>query len=132
MSMATAGQVVVIEDDPVIRQVEHQLLEDEGYTVLEAPDGAVGLSLLTHAGESVVALVDYCMPTMDGYTMLQAVANDGEDLRRHAYVLVTANRDLMPSAFWRLLATQHIPIVNKPFTIDELLERVAEARGQLE
>jgi CheY-like chemotaxis protein len=131
MSTPTDGQVVVIEDDPDLRRIEHDLLENAGYTVQEAPDGAAGLSLLAGAEESVVVLVDYRMPHMDGYEMLKAVTNDHAELQRHAYVLVTANRVFLPPDFKRLLALQHIPIVEKPFEVDELLERVEEACEQI-
>jgi CheY-like chemotaxis protein len=131
MPMRTDDQVLVVDDDPDIRQVLREALEDAGYEVLEAPDGAVGLQLLARAEEALVTLVDYRMPQMDGYTLLRAVTDGGAELRRHAYVLVTANRAHLPPAFKQLLASYHIPIVDKPFDLDTMLTMVDAARDQL-
>ena len=125
------GRVLVVEDDPEIREVMRELLEYEGYHVLEAPDGAAGLSLLARSQNCLVALVDYRMPYMDGYDLLQEMARDGSELQRHAYVLVTANRDLISPTFENLLASYHIPIVTKPFEIEALITIVAQARQML-
>jgi CheY-like chemotaxis protein len=131
MPKRTDNQVLVVDDDADIRQVLREALEDAGYQVLEAPDGAVGLQLLARADEALVALVDYRMPQMDGYTMLRAVTDGGAELRRHAYVLVTANRAHLPPAFTHLLASYHIPIVDKPFDLDTMLTMIGAARDQL-
>jgi two-component system KDP operon response regulator KdpE len=128
---ADEGRVLVVEDDPQIREVVRMLLEEEGYEVIEAPDGAAGLTLLARTQGSLVALVDYRMPRMDGFTMLREIAKDGTLLKRHAYVLVTANRDLISPKFEELLTVLAIPIVTKPFDIDSLLSAVAEARNSL-
>jgi hypothetical protein len=63
--------------------------------------------------------------------MLRAVAGDGASLQRHAYVLGTANRDLISPAFARLLAEHHIPIMDKPFDMDTLLHTITEAHDQM-
>jgi DNA-binding NtrC family response regulator len=132
MPTRTDDQLLVIEDDPEIRRAVREALEDEGYAVREAPDGAVGLRLLARTEESLVALVDYRMPQIDGYLLFRTVAEGGANLQRHAYVLVTANHAHLPSAFVRLLASCHIPIVDKPFDLDTLLLAVATARDHRE
>ncbi|MBF6589672.1 MAG: response regulator [Ktedonobacterales bacterium] len=131
MTIQDDGQVLIVDDDPDIRHAVRSVLEEEGYHVQEAPDGAKGLRLLAHSHASMVALVDYRMPTMDGYEMLQKVTHDGADLQRHSYVLFTANRDLISPAFLKLLASHHIEIVEKPFNIDALLGTIEHAQEQL-
>ena|SRR5579871_6139664 len=125
------GHVLVVDDDPGIRESVRFLLEDEGYTVEEAPDGVAGLSLLARSPEALIALVDYRMPRMDGQQLLDRVADDTKVLKRHAYVLFTANRDLLSPKFNQLLAARHIPIIEKPFEIDTLLNVVAHAHEEL-
>ncbi len=125
-------QVLVVEDDHALRKIEELLLLDEGYEVLEACDGVEGLALLTRSKSALVALVDYRMPHMDGYEVLRAVAADGKDLQRHAYILVTANPDLVSPAFEQLLANHDIPIITKPLNFDALLAAVAHAHHRLE
>jgi CheY-like chemotaxis protein len=125
-------QVLIVEDDPAIREIEELLLQGEGYGVPEAPDGAAGLALLVRNKEALVALVDYRMPHMDGYNLLRTVAADGHRLQRHAYILVTAIRDLISPPFEQLLASHDIPIITKPFDIDTLLDAMAHAQYHLE
>jgi CheY-like chemotaxis protein len=55
--------VLVIDDDPDFREAVRLLLEEMGVTVLEAPDCAVGLSLLQRERAHVrLILLDYWMP----------------------------------------------------------------------
>lgn len=125
------GHVLVVDDDPGIRESVRLLLEDEGYTVEEAPDGAVGLRLLARSPDALIALVDYRMPLVDGQELLRTVADDTKLLKRHTYVLFTANRDLLSPKFKQLLTAHHIPVMEKPFEIDTLLDTVAHAHEEL-
>ena len=84
--MATASQpagsdsrprcsVLVVEDDPDIRQAIASLLEDDGYPVITAVDGAQGLAWLRAAPslDACVVLLDLRMPVMDGGAFLTEV-----------------------------------------------------------
>lgn len=125
------GAVLIIEDDPDIRESMRLLLEDEGYEVFDAEHGAAGLAMLYQAVHALVALVDYRMPVMDGAELLRLVAADGVELRRHAFVLVTANSDLLPRELARALTSLAVPTLNKPFDIDVLLVAVRRAQDTL-
>ena len=61
--------VLIVEDDIALRKVLVDKLTDEGFIVLEAQDGEVGLKqAIEH--HPVVILLDIFMPHMDGITML--------------------------------------------------------------
>lgn len=64
--------ILVIEDQPVMRQKTVTILKMEGYEVLEAPDGAEGIRL-AHDELPDLILCDIMMPDRDGYAVLQAV-----------------------------------------------------------
>jgi CheY-like chemotaxis protein len=119
--------VLVIEDDPDIRESLRLLLEDEGYQVLEAPDGVAGLAILQQSAQALVALVDCMMPRMNGVQMLGEVAKRERLARRHVYVLVTANYDRLPPGGAELVASLGARSVKKPFDLDVLLHAVAQA-----
>jgi CheY-like chemotaxis protein len=87
--------------------------------------------MLARSKACLVTLVDYRMPQMDGYAMLRAAAEDGPELDCHAYVLFTANNDLISPAVAQFLAARHISVMQKPFDIDMLLLTIERARGQL-
>jgi CheY-like chemotaxis protein len=125
-----SGTVLIIEDDDDIRDSLRLILEDEGYRVLDAPDGVVGLVALEQSAQALVALVDYRMPRMDGIMMLTEVARQ-PNLAQHAYLLVTANYDQLPPGSGELLRALAVGMVRKPFDLDLLLLAVAQAHNAL-
>lgn len=59
--------ILIIEDDRDIRQSLGAILEEEGYPVVEAENGAVGLRELRDGHEVSLVLLDLMMPVMDGW-----------------------------------------------------------------
>ncbi len=62
--------VLVVEDDPDIRESLFELLELEGYRVHTACNGAEALAVLGHAPIMALVLLDLMMPVTDGYEFL--------------------------------------------------------------
>jgi two-component system, chemotaxis family, chemotaxis protein CheY len=63
--------VMVVEDEPAIRELVAEVLGDEGYAVLTAAHGAAALGLLDQHHPDVI-LLDMRMPVMDGWTFARA------------------------------------------------------------
>ncbi|HUL53573.1 MAG TPA: ATP-binding protein [Opitutaceae bacterium] len=70
-----AGEhVLVVDDEEFFRDVTRRLLEDFGYVVHVAADGAEAVRVFEqHRADIVVALVDFDMPVMDGPTAIKAM-----------------------------------------------------------
>lgn len=81
--------VLVVEDDDDVRGALVALLESEGYSVLEAADGAAGLDRL-RAGGVCLVLLDLWMPRMNGLEFRTEQMKDGA-LRAVPVVVVTAD-----------------------------------------
>ena len=64
--------ILVIEDQPIMRQKTVTILKMEGYQVLEAPNGAEGIRLAYDELPDLI-LCDIMMPEQNGYQVLQAV-----------------------------------------------------------
>lgn len=124
--------VLVIDDDESIRTTLHMLLEAEGgYTVLEAADGKSAAEVLRASPAGMIVLFDYLMPQMDGAALL-ALAEREQWLGGHyAFICMTvASQRELPAALAALLAHYDVPLIAKPFDIDNLLAgvRLAEQR----
>ena len=70
--MATTEIVLIIDDDPYLRQVLRAFLEEMDLTVLEAGDGAEGLATVQMTPPSLV-LLDINMPGMTGFEACRAI-----------------------------------------------------------
>jgi CheY-like chemotaxis protein len=62
--------VLVVDDDPYIREAMVDALQHEGYRVWEAENGQAALKLLEKMPHPCVVLLDMMMPVMDGSTFL--------------------------------------------------------------
>jgi CheY-like chemotaxis protein len=67
-----SGDVLLVEDDPIIARLYRTLLEGRGYTVRHAEDGLEGLDLAGQRRPDLV-LLDIMMPRMNGIAFLQAL-----------------------------------------------------------
>ncbi|MEN9803091.1 MAG: two-component response regulator MtrA [Actinomycetota bacterium] len=66
------NELLLIEDDDQIRLALRLALEDEGYDVREAPDGASGLAAF-HSSEPDLVLLDLRLPDMSGFEVCRAL-----------------------------------------------------------
>lgn len=122
-------QILVVDDDPVQRDLLRAVLEDEGYRVREAADGTAALDLLRQNAERFVVLLDYHMPSAGGKHLLQLVSQDAALSTRHGYILLTALRQIsLPVEVVSRLA---VPFLYKPFELSDLLAIVVEAQQRL-
>lgn len=120
-------RVLIVDDDTTIRQTLRAALEDESYGVLEAGDGLAALGMLRESAEPLVALLDLRMPVMDGMRLLRTVEADGSVARRHRFLVVTANLDMIGVEGHALLDRFNAPVIAKPFDLDDLLRAVESA-----
>lgn len=123
--------VLIVDDDESIRESVRLILEDGGYSVLEATDGVMALNVLRATPHSMIVLLDLMMPRLDGASVLAAVADDPRLATQHAYILMTAGRRTLSLSLAKLLAELSIPILPKPFELDAILDLVAQGAHRL-
>lgn len=128
---SAALTVCVIEDDAATREALGMLLEDAGYRVLEAANGQAGYALLRASKTRLIALIDHKMPVMDGCDLLSLVEQDEELRARHIFLMVTASPNRAEEDCGETLQELDVPLVAKPFQIDEVLDAVADAAQRL-
>lgn len=72
------ARILVVDDDPDLRELVEFRLRKTGHTVLSAPDGAGALAIVDERGAPDLAILDVMMPGMDGLELLVALrARDG-------------------------------------------------------
>lgn len=118
--MLKAAQIIVIDDDPDIRDVLNLTLSAEGYDVLEAENGAKGLELIKNKNANLV-LVDYNMPVMDGPALCAAVKKDL--LLSHLPIIMLTGKGEVTDKVSGINAGADDYMV-KPFEPAELLARI--------
>jgi CheY-like chemotaxis protein len=121
--------VLVVDDDREIRETLRCVLEDAGYEVIEAVDGMQALAVMEAALEPLNVLLDLMMPRLDGAGVLQRLSERPDLAARHACVLMSASRGTHKPAVTRLRTALGIPLVQKPFDIDDLLAILAASEA---
>lgn len=114
----TETTILVIEDDPAVRQGVVDALEYAGYRTLQAGDGAAGLELALRANYRLL-LLDLVLPGRDGFSIL------GELKRRRPgqpVIILSARGEENDRV--RGLELGADDYVMKPFSVRELLARV--------
>ena len=67
-----AASVLVVDDDPAVRRLTQQVLHREGWSVVQAENGRVGLRRVAECRPALIIL-DLMMPEMDGFDFLDAL-----------------------------------------------------------
>ena len=110
-------RLLVVDDDPSIRQMLLIGLRQEGYLVEIAEDGETALTIIP-TFEPHVIILDIMMPKMDGYDLCCAIP----EISNAAVIMLTAkdkSADIVRGL--RLGANDYLP---KPFHFEELLARI--------
>jgi CheY-like chemotaxis protein len=110
--------MLVVDDDPVIRDLVAEVLVDEGYAVETAANGAEAIALLDHMHPALI-LLDMRMPVLDGWGVM---AHLRATRVQTPVIIMTAAQD---ARRWATEVGAHAWLA-KPFDVDDLLTLVAE------
>ena len=121
MTAARRGPLVlIVDDEPPIREIERRILEKGGYRVVEAASGAAAFAQITQGASPDLMVVDLEMPEMSGEELVQRVH---DSVGRLKVLYVTGNIDRLLDG--RELAWEGEAFLDKPFTAKGLLEAVS-------
>ena len=84
-----AKKILVVDDSPTVRQQVANALAGTGFELLEASDGAEGLSKVEGDGEIALVILDVNMPRMNGLEMLEAMKAGGKNGSVHVVMLTS-------------------------------------------
>jgi two-component system, cell cycle sensor histidine kinase and response regulator CckA len=117
----TGELVLIVDDEPPIRQITRTMLEHYGYRVIEAADGRHALEMFDDHDETAVVLTDLMMPVMDGYELTAAI----RDRRPDVPVIATSGLNTSEVAD-HAIAAGAVRFVPKPYDTPRLLVAIAE------
>lgn len=108
-------RILVVDDEPDIRQIMRVILEADGHEIVEAEDGLAAFEIARAGGVDLV-LLDAMMPGMDGYQLLQKFL----DLPDFAapVIMVTGRSDA--EGMIAEADSGAIDHIGKPFTMEEV------------
>ncbi len=118
----SAETILLVEDEDAVRNLTRRLLENAGYTVLQASDAEAALELAQrHAGRLDMLLTDVVMPGLSGPELARRLMSSRPGLR---VLYVSGYPD-------ETMASQGIlepdaSFLQKPFTPETLARRVRE------
>ena len=110
-------RLMVVDDDPEVRVIVAEFLEDFGYRVIQASGGAEALSLLSHTPDLRMIITDIRMPDMSGIELADIATRRQRDLK----VILISGYFVSQQVDWRFL--------RKPFRMKDL---EAAVRAELE
>jgi PAS domain S-box-containing protein len=116
-----AGTVLVVEDEAGVRHALQRMLTAEGYTVVTAANGAEALEVFAARKDEVDLLItDIVMPAMSGRALAQQCCTLRENLKVLYISGYTRDSLLSQQTF-----EEGTEFIEKPFTRDAILERIA-------
>ncbi len=118
--------ILIADDDPDILSLVTLRLERSGYEVMGAGDGEQALAAAI-AQPPDLALLDVMMPKLDGYELTARLR--GNEATRHLPIILLTAR-VQESDIVRGVEAGADDYVRKPFSIQELRERVQAALGR--
>jgi len=113
-----SGNILVVDDEIAIGELNDKILSSAGYTVFCAATGKQALSILEKENIDIV-LSDVIMPEMDGYELAYRIKREYPDVKVQLCSGFAENRGNAVTD-----ETLHENCLHKPFTSNELLQRI--------
>jgi two-component system cell cycle sensor histidine kinase/response regulator CckA len=110
--------LLVVDDEPVLRNVETQILRLHGYTVLEAESAAEALRVAAVTKTIHLLVTDFWMPEVDGLELTRQFR------AVHPKTPVLMVSGSLPMIEHKADDLEHFAILAKPFQFNELLHKV--------
>jgi PAS domain S-box-containing protein len=120
--------ILVVDDDVSVVSITKQTLEEFGYRVVTAEDGAQAIGIFSRQHEEIaLVLTDMAMPIIDGHALIAALNRIGRDVR----VIATTGNPAAAS-MTKIARSGVSQILVKPYTADHLLRTVAATLAEPE
>jgi two-component system cell cycle sensor histidine kinase/response regulator CckA len=119
-----SGNVLLVEDEAMVRTVAERALTRQGYTVVTASNGEEALEIVSRGDAIDLMISDVVMPLMDGPTMVR----EARKLRPEIPVLFMSG--YAEEQLRKSIDIDNVAFLPKPFSVQELAEAARKALAQ--
>ncbi|RMD59940.1 MAG: sigma-54-dependent Fis family transcriptional regulator, partial [Nitrospirae bacterium] len=120
------GSILVVDDEPLQREILRDILTDEGYEVYTASNGKAALKIIKEFSPDIV-LTDLKMPDMDGIELMESIPKDTE----HPILVIIMTAHGTISSAVDAMKKGAFDYLTKPLDRDELLLVVKRAMERI-
>jgi len=120
-------KILLIEDDADLQQTMGKILKDNGFQVIEALDGEIGVEL-AKSEKPDIALVDLILPKKNGFDVIKELKEDPETENIKIIVLTNLESSLDIERALELGATTYLVKTN--YSLEDVVKRVKELLEQ--
>jgi len=116
--------ILVVDDEPSVRETVRKMLEDEGFVTRTAADGLDALKALASGSRISCVVTDMVMPEMDGITLAMKLHEARPGL---PVVVISGRVDLAASSIQGLAPLMNSEVgclLKKPFTKEQLVDAI--------
>ena len=124
----TMSKILIVEDDPDIRELLRFNLEKAGYNLFLSEDGEKALTLARKHSPDII-LLDLMLPGVDGLEVCRTLKKD-PDLQRIPIIMVTAKGEEMDRVVGLELGADDYVV--KPFSLREVVLRIRKVLDRRE
>lgn len=122
--MVLQDTILVVDDDPELRNVLDEALTDAGFEVATAENGEKGLEKAFEVKPNLI-LLDLVMPVMDGWEFLERLHQD--TWGKTARVMILTNADDIDSLSRAIEGRGYEYLVKTDWKISEVVEKIRES-----
>ena len=119
------GTILLVEDETNLRRLSLEALQRQGYTVLEAEDGAAAMQIAAHYSDIIhLLLTDVVMPGMNGRELARRVSGIRPNVKilymsGYTETVIDRNGSIEPG----------VELMQKPFSMQDLIAKIREVLG---
>jgi two-component system cell cycle sensor histidine kinase/response regulator CckA len=123
--LGACGTILLVEDEPFVREVISQVLESVGYVVLQAEDAAGALTTF-HQRDSAIDLLltDLCLPGKNGHVLAAELSSFRPDMKT---ILMSGHIESEVEE-----ECSRVSYLAKPFSMHALVRKVKEVLNRRE
>ena len=120
-------KILFVEDEPTLQKTFREVLTQEGYEMVSALDGKIGVRLAKMQKPDLI-LLDLILPKIHGFEVLKALKEDGET--KEIPIIVLTNLEGIEDIDQALELGARTYLVKAQYTLEEVVEKIKKTLGE--